>query len=893
MNLLTLPENLDDLTQNFSRETFVFDLLTIYGLPRSTITLLKKNPSKLSGKENEVILKNKVLFHTTTLAEDEHVVIDELQKDKNTYKFNPRFIIVTDFETLLAVDTKTKETLDITLENLGKHYAFFLPWAGMEKAQHVNENPADIRAAYKMDKLYQAIVNDNADYYKTNSHDLNVFLSRLLFCFFAEDTGIFPGDGLFTNSISSHTKENGEGLENYFDSLFAVLNTKDTERSEFAHHFTEFPYVNGGLFEKKIKLPIFTSVSRKLIIESGKLGWDAINPDIFGSMIQAVVHPGQRDNLGMHYTSVPNIMKVIEPLFLNELYEELENNKDNFKKLSKLRERISKIKIFDPACGSGNFLIISYKELCRLEIEIIKYQELLGPGAVTYSGVSLNSFYGIEIDDFAHEIARLSLWLTQHQMNQYFNGMFGIMKPTLPLKESGKIEQGNATRIAWDKVCPRENQFKEQYEIYVLGNPPYLGFLQQKSEQKKDMDIVLKSVEGYRKLDYISCWFYKASSYISNPSGDIKVAFVSTNSTSQGEQASIFWPNIFSMNVEIFFAHQSFKWQNSAKNNAGVTCVIIGLRNVSGEPKYLYINGLKRLAKNINAYLADSNNVAVNKRSKPLSDLPIIELGSSAYDGGFLMLTKEEAEDLLKKYPKSKKFIKQFMGSAEFIRNIKRYCIWIKDEDAEEASKILGIKNRLDKVKSFRKKSGRAKTLETAETPYKFTEIRHKESPAIIAPIISSETRPYIPFGFINKGIVVPNSARVIYNPEPYIFSIITSRMHMVWVRAVAGRLKTDIRYSGTICYNTFPFPRITSKQREELSGHVYNVLEEREKYPNKTMAELYDPEKMPDGLREAHKYLDVAVDQIYRNKPFDSDEDRLTHLFKLYEKMIIKEANQ
>ena len=892
INLVTLQENLENLSQKFSAETFIFDLLSVYELPKSTISLLSKNPTKLSGKAGEVILKNKVLFHVTTLEEDEHVAIDALHKDKNSYKFNPRFIIVTDFVTFLAIDTKTKETLDIQISDLSKHYAFFLPWCGMEKSQHVNENPADIRAAYKMDKLYQAIVNDDPAYYKNYSHDLNIFLSRLLFCFFAEDTGIFPKAGMFTNSVTSHTHENGEELGTYFSTLFDVLNTKDSERSKFASHFLEFPYVNGGLIETKIKLPTFTANSRKLIIESGKLDWSSINPDIFGSMIQAVVHPGQRENLGMHYTSVPNIMKLIEPLFLNDLYTELEKSKNDFNKLTKLRERVSKIKIFDPACGSGNFLIISYKELCKLEIEIIKLQNEIGTGVMTYSGVSLNSFYGIEIDDFAHEIARLSLWLAQHQMNQYFDGMFGILKATLPLKESGKIVRGNATRVVWEEVCPYKDLSGNICEIYVVGNPPYLGFLQQQADHKKDMDLVLKAVDGYKKLDYISCWFFKSAEYLIG-SYNIKVAFVSTNSTSQGEQASIFWPNIFQLGVEIFFAHQSFKWQNNAKNNAGVTCVIIGMRNIINEPKYLYLNGLKRAVKNINAYLADSSNIIVLKRSKPLSAFPIMDLGSSAYDGGFLMLTKEESEGFIERSPNAKKFIKPFMGSAEFIRNIKRYCIWVEDKDVNEAVQILDIKNRMGKVRLFREKSGRGKTLETAQTPYKFTEIRHREAPAIIAPIISSETRTYIPFGFINKGIVVPNSARVIYNPEPWIFSVITSKMHMIWVRAVAGRLKTDIRYSGTICYNTFPLSNITIQQRESLTTHAYNILAEREKFPEKTMAELYDPDKMPDGLREAHKFLDLAIDQIYRSKPFENDEERLAHLFKLYEKMIIKERQK
>ncbi len=891
MNLVDLQENIEVLTQDLRPKMFIFDLLLAYGLPKSTISLLSKNPAKLSGKEDQIILKNKMLFHTTTLEEDEHVAIDSIQKDKNSYKFSPRFIIVTDFVTFLAVDTKTKETLDIQIVDLGKHYAFFLPWCGMEKSQHVNENPADIRAAYKMDKLYQAIVNDDPEYYKNNSHDLNIFLSRLLFCYFAEDTGIFPKTGIFTNSVNSHTHENGDEMDTYFSTLFDVLNTKDSDRSKFASHFLEFPYVNGGLFETNIKLPTFTASSRKLIIECGKLNWDSINPDIFGSMIQAVVHPGQRENLGMHYTSVPNIMKVIEPLFLNDLYEELENSKNDIKKLTKLRERVSKIKIFDPACGSGNFLIISYKELSKLESKIISYAKDLGHQMMSYSGVSLNSFYGIEIDDFAHEIARLSLWLAQHQMNQYFDGMFGIMKATLPLKESGKIVCDNATRADWEIVCPRKDQVVGEYEIYVVGNPPYLGSRNQEDEQKEDLKNLF--VNDYKSLDYISAWFYKGAKYVSGYE-NIKLAFVSTNSISQGEQVALLWPLIFQENVEICFAHQSFKWKNLAKGNAGVTCVIIGLANQGVQIKRLYSSEQYRNVKNINPYLTEGNSSFITRRSSPLSeDFPIASFGNMPNDGGNLILSSEEKNSLISNYPESKKFIFNYVGADDFINGKKRWCLIIEDEKLSEAIKIPDIKNRLDNIKKIRAKSTEKSTREKADTPHKFYFWIHKKGSSIIIPSTTSERRDYIPMGFLDEKSVISNSAQVIYNADPYIFAILNSRMHMTWVRAVGGRLKTDLRYSSALCYNTFPFPDITPKQKESLTTHVYNILEEREKYPNKTMADLYDPDKMPDGLREAHKYLDLAIDQIYRSKPFESDEDRLAHLFKLYEEMIIRKTNE
>lgn len=890
MNFIELQENLEDLSLNLDENSFIFDLLEIYDFPKSTIKKLKLNPSKSSGLENVLILKNKFLFHVIQESEDLHLIIDQYQKQPS--KLRPRFVIVTNFKTFLAFDAKTEETLDINIQDISKHYAFFLPWVGMEKTQHENENPADIKASLKMAKLYDQIVVDNPEYSKNKKHDLNIFLSRLLFCYFAEDTQIFTEDpnGIFINNIDSHTSITGEDLNIYLKDLFSILNTPYSERKNIPHHFTRFPYVNGGLFDVEIELPVFSSKSRKMIIDCGKQDWSKINPDIFGSMIQAVVHPGHRENLGMHYTSVPNIMKVLQPLFLDELYEELQKAGDNISKLEKLRERIVDIKVFDPACGSGNFLIIAYKKLCELESIIIK--RILEKGgskkSPAISAISLDSFYGIEIDDFAHEIAKLSLWIAQYQVNEDFGGLFGSMKPILPLKESGHIVCENAMRIDWDDVCPRTDiKNKKEHEIFVIGNPPYLGFLQQEKEQKEDMKVTLGEIKGYKKLDYISCWFYKASEYISD-SFTISAGFVSTNSVTQGEQASLFWPFVFNNDIEIHFAYQSFKWSNLAKHNAGVMCVIIGLRKSSSFEKYLFTENNKIKVKNINSYLAAADNIIIDKRSKPLSDFPKISLGSSAYDGGNLMLTKSEADNMLEKYPESKKIIKQFLGSAEYIRGIKRYCLWIEDGDLSLANNIPEVKKRLDLTKSFRLSSKRGKTLETASTPHRFTEIRHRNSEGIITPIVSSESREYIPFGFINADIIVPNSARIIYDSNPFIFSIISSKMHMLWVKAVAGRLKTDIRYSGTICYNTFPFPKITEQQKEMLIGHVYNILEERERHPDKTMAELYDPEKMPEGLREAHKYNDLAIESIYRKKPFENDEERLAHLFELYKKMII-----
>lgn len=907
INLVNLQENLENLSQNFSKETFIFDLLSAYELPKSTISLLSKNPFKLSGNSDQIILKNKVLFHKTTLEEDEHVAIDALQKDKASYRFNPRFIIVTDFKTFLAVDTKTKETLDIQIKDLGKHYAFFLPWCGMEKSQYVNENPADIRAAYKMDKLYQEIVNDNKEYYKSNSHDLNIFLSRLLFCFFAEDTGIFSKLGLFTNSVNSHTQEHGEEMDTYFLTLFDVLNTKDSDRSEFASHFLEFPYVNGGLFEARIKLPKFTANSRKLIIECGKLDWSSINPDIFGSMIQAVVHPGQRENLGMHYTSVPNIIKVIEPLFLDELREEFENSKNDIRKLTKLRERISKIKIFDPACGSGNFLIISYKELCKLEIKILQIfnqhnnlSSLMGEDGfvmTTQSSITLNNFYGIEIDDFASQIAKLSLYLAQHQVNLEFEKEFGKLKPILPLQESGNIEHGNATRIDWGKICPRveygidKKAIIREYEIYVAGNPPFEGSRKQKEDQKSDIEFVFNSnTRLYKSLDYVSIWYFKMAQYISG-FNLVKGALVSTNSVTQGEQVSLLWPVVFKQNIEIFFAYKSFKWKNLAKGNAGVTCVIIGLSNPNTKIKRLYGEHQYINAKEINPYLTEGKTIFVHSRSQSLSDFPEMNFGNMPADGGKLLFTQQEKDEFIEKEPESKKWFKKLISADEFLNGKNRYCLWLDGISNSDLNNLPLVMRRVEELKIIRLNSSRP---QLANIPQLFAQITQpKNINYILIPRHSSENRDYIPIDIFTKDEIAHDSCLIVPAEDKYMFAILTSRMHMVWMRSVGGKLETRYRYSKDLVYNTFPFPSITVKQQESLTAHVYNILAEREKYPEKTMADLYDPDKMPDGLREAHRYLDLAIDQIYRSKPFENDEDRLAHLFKLYEDMIIRETNK
>jgi len=917
MNASQIEKNVAALVENFNKEEFIFNLLQAYGISKTTITRLKKGDFNLSKIEGEVLYKSKMLFKEVkkgSLLD----IIDELTKDTDSLKHNPRFVIVTDYKTLLAKDIRTGLTLDTPILEIHKHFGFFLPWAGQEKYAQKNENYADRKASYKMAKLYDILVNENPNIYDDGGHNLNIFLSRLLFCFFAEDTDIFPIEGMFTDTLEQHTQKDGSDIHTFLDRLFKVLNTKDNSKE--ASHFMDFPYVNGGLFRDTIGSPQFTKEARKIIIECGDLDWSEINPDIFGSMIQAVVNPAYRSGLGMHYTSVPNIMKVIEPLFLNQLYEEFEKQRGNDRKLRELIFRISKLKIFDPACGSGNFLIIAYKELRKLEIKIIKEISSLGqqdiynasqakihftkdgheiisnaPQAkmnfkskqfeIWFTQIKLSQFYGIELDDFAHEMAILSLWLAEHQMNKFFVDElhdFGRAKPILPLKEAGNITHGNATRLNWEDTCPKN----ENDEIYILGNPPYLGQRNQKKEHKEDMDFAFYGEKNYKNLDYISIWFLYAAKYTNT--SKIKFAFVSTNSICQGTQVEMLWPKILSYELEIFFAFKDIKWTNNAKGNAGVTVSIIGLSKPNNEKKALYSNDKKISGDNINPYLIIGNTILISKRGNVLSKIPKMEGGNQPREGGHYILSKTEKEIFLKNNPGSIKFIRKLTGSNEFLNNIERWCIWIKEEQVEEAEKIEILKTKIDLVRELRTKGN---TLERNFVNFSYRFIQNKEAvnSQIIIPVVSSEAREYIPIDFIEKDVIILNSANVIYDPETFVFGLLCSKIHNVWVRAVAGKLENRIRYTSGVCYNSFPFPEITQKQKEQINLHVFEVIEQREKHSNKTLAQLYDAEKMPKGLKEAHHQLDLAIERCYRLKPFESDTERLEYLFKEYEKMITK----
>lgn len=888
MKSTEIKHNVQNLIDNFSKDEFVFDLLIAYGISKTSVTRLKKGDYNLSKVDGEILYKKKIFFKVE--ATDKLLSsIESITKEERILKQQPRFAILTDNKQIVAKDLKLGKNLDIKLKELPNYHDFFLPLAGSEVYNSGNNNEADRNASYKMASLYDLLIDENPTIYnsKESIHSLNIFLSRLLFCFFAEDTEIFKDESIFTNTLVQHTTQDGLDTNLFLDDLFDRLNTENVEH--LPEYLRKFEYVNGGLFGQKINAPLFNFKARKTLIELGELNWKDINPDIFGSMIQAVVIPEYRSDLGMHYTSVENIKKLIKPLFLDELYEVYENA-TTVNHLRALIKRISKIKFFDPACGSGNFLIITYKEIRLLEILILeKITDLEGQSpTIKWTAIQLSQFYGIEIDDFAHEMAILSLWLAEHQMNKVFEERlldYGKSKPILPLKEAGQIKQGNATRVDWNIVCP----ISSADEVYVIGNPPYLGSRNQNEEQKKDLDASINMIKSYRKLDYISVWFYKSANYIKGYNA--KSAFVSTNSICQGEQVGILWKPIFEIGIEFDFAYTDFNWTNNAKGKAGVTVVIIGLRNISKIPKYLITDGIITTTQNISPNLENGTTKNIQKQTKPLSKFPEMRRGNMPNDQQFLRISKEEKDQLINKYTEIDKIIKKQVGSDEFINNIERYCYWISDENLSYALTIPEVKLAIDNCYNYRITS-KDKTLHSqALRAHQFREFFECNDNSLLIPIVSSVNREYIPIGFVDRDTIIPNSAQVIYDANSLIFGILTSKMHNVWVKFTAGKMRTDYRYSIFLCYNTFPFPDITNKQKENLNLYVFAILDERAKHPSKTMAQLYNPTTMPKGLLQAHQELDTAIEQCYRLQPFKNDTERLEYLFKQYEEMLQKDT--
>ncbi len=885
MAIIEYEDEIKELVNRDNHDEFIYDFLSIYDkISKSTITKLRKGTNNLAKNPGEVYLKNKLYFKE--IDNDVLSAFIHVETFVSEISSKPRYIIVTDYDRLLAKDTKTKDSLDIKFTQLPKYFEFFLAWNGIEKVDFEKENPADIKAAEYFARIYDQLLNDNEN---VSRHGFNLFLIRLLFCLFAEDTGIFK-DNSFTDFLKMMTADDGSDMNERISELFAFLDKKIRSGNEPAY-LLEFPYVNGQLFTDSHEDIIFSKKTRKSIIDAGELiGWSKVNPDILGSMLQAVASDNKRSHLGMHYTSVPNILKVIKPLFIDDLRNDFQKSKGDENKLNKLYDKIGKIKFMDPACGSGNFLIITYKELRQLEIDIIKELNDMGIATMYVPSVKLSQFFGVEIDDFACDITRLSLWIAEHQMNKKLEDeIHNAVRPTLPLQKAGAIVCGNALRMNWEEIMP-----KDSGKCFIFGNPPYRGASRQDLEQKNDLKLTSKGViKGYKKLDYVSGWFIKASDYSLN--ANCEFAFVSTNSICQGEQVPLLWDYILKNNY-ISFCHTSFNWKNNAKGNAAVIVVIVGITPRKMERKYncIYSDNKVKRVKNISPYLTEINNdVVVKKSKKSLFNLPTMFRGNMPTDGGGLILTPEEYNNL---QPNIKKFVKLFVGSKDSINGNHRYVLWLNSRQYEQIKNNDFIKSRINIVVNMRKASKKKSTNMLALTPWKFEYISQPDSYknfTILVPRVSSVNRLYMTASILNEDSIVSDTATAIYNAPMYLFSILESHMHMVWLKNVGGRLKNDYRYSSDLVYNTFPVPKITKEEKKKLEDLSFEILDIRNEEGG-TLADLYgspnakkSPKKMNPRLLEVHKKLDNLVDSVYRKKGFSNDDERLSLLLNMYDKKI------
>lgn len=893
VNQAKIFEQLEQLTSELNREEFIYGFMTAYDFPKATITQVRQGGARNVAKEaGHVALKNKLYYQNVHEGEDLDSIFEQRIADTAIAKNKIRFVIITDFVRILAWDTLSKELLDIELDELHSNYGFFLPLVGLEKAIIGSENPADVKAAEKMGQLFDIIRTHNHLCTPEDIHSLNVFLTRLLFCFFAEDTGIFSS-AQFTSAIKSYTEEDGSDLDSFLYQLFSVLNTDSNcpKRQSLPAHFTAFPYVNGGLFASDEPVPELGKKGRRLLLECGNMDWSEINPDIFGSMFQAVIDVEQRSRLGQHYTSYSNIMKVIKPLFLDPLQAELDKQLQSaapkrVKGLKALLVRMGQIKVFDPACGSGNFLIVAYKELRKLEMAVIKAFAAVEPQGFAMSGLHLSQFYGIEIDDFACEIARLSLWLAEHQLNSQWQEAFGFAPPALPLRESGNIHSGNSLQLDWLQVCPKG----KEDEVYVIGNPPFLGTLGRSDEQKSDMQVVFSDFKTLGNLDYVACWFWKGATYIRDSRAEL--ALVSTNSICQGEQVATLWPPIFSLGLNIHFAYPTFTWANNARDKAAVHVIIVGL-SARAKSRFLFQkidNDMHRhLVPNISPYLIEGGNTAILGRTHPLvSNVSPLVYGNKPTDGGHLFMNKNDRDDLLLQEPEVLPWIKKALGAEEFLNSRDRWCLWLVGINEEMLQSMPFVKTRVEAVRKLRASSTKMSTRKKAEIPHLFDEIRQPNSSTyIVIPCHSSERRLYIPLGFYSYEVICTNANLFIPNGTLYDFGILSSLLHNDWMRLVAGRLESRYRYSASIAYNPFPWPSVTDAQRKAIESLAEEVILTRADFPGRTLAELYDPDKMPPQLLTAHQALDKAVDSLYRERPFKDSAERLSCLLARYEALV------
>ena len=898
-----------DFNEKAEAKSFMDAFFNVFGINRRRVATFETNVKNETGKQGfiDLLWKGKILIEFKSKGKDLDKAHDQAIGYFSGLKDNelPRYILVSDFANFRLYDLEENTQIEFQLKDLVNNVQAFGFIAGYEQKTYEDQDPVNIKAAELMGKLHDKLKDIGYE-----GHPLEVYLVRVLFCLFAEDTTIFEKQ-LFQDYIEQRTSEDGSDLAGKLQEIFQVLNTPPEKRfKNLDEQLNKFPYVNGRLFEEVLPIASFDSKMRHALLECCYLDWGLISPAIFGSMFQAVMNKDERRNLGAHYTSEKNILKLIEPLFLDELYDEFESVKGNRNKLIDFHKKLGNLKFLDPACGCGNFLVITYRELRILEIEILKVlsRKEMFTNIKNVALLDVDQMYGIEIEEFPARIAEVAMWLIDHQMNQKLSKEFGVYFLRLPLQKAANILHANALQTDWatlikpritetyfydmgkKEVAGKVEAVRDDY-AYILGNPPFIGKQLQNQRQKEDLELVFKELKGTGVLDYVACWYLKSAQYIQNTT--IKVAFVSTNSVAQGEQVGVLWNELFSKyKIKIHFAHRTFRWSNEAKGNAAVHVVIIGFANFDTSNKKLFdyedIKGDPHeiIVKNINPYLVEGKDLVVLKRTTPISKVPEISFGSMPNDGGHFLFTDEEKNEFLKIEPNANKFIKPILSTKEFLNGKKRWCLWLTDIKPNELRELPEIGKRIQLVKDLRASSDRDATKKLASFPTLFGENRQPSTDYILIPRHSSENRKYIPMGFFDKTYIASDSCLFVANAELFHFGVLTSEMHMAWVRNVCGRIKSDFRYSNEIVYNNYPWPlNLTEKQIKSIEICAQKVLDIRKEFPDSSLADLYDIIAMPPKLIKAHQDLDKAVDAAYRSKPFESEAKRMEFLFELYEK--------
>lgn len=881
----------DAKDEDAEAKPFLIDFFEIFGITNKRIARFEHAVKKFGGKQGFVdlfwpgVLLVEMKSRGRNLTRAYNQAMDYFDGIRESDL--PRYILVSDFARFALTDLENGTTLEFSLENLHKEVKNFGFIAGYTTQIITPQDPINIKAAERMGKLHDALKDIGYA-----GHALEVYLVRLLFCLFAEDTGIFQ-KRQFQDYLEQHTTEDGADLAHHLATLFYVLNTPEHQRlKNLDEDLAAFPYVNGKLFAETLPPAGFDAAMRSALLSACMLDWSRISPAIFGSLFQSIMDATARRNLGAHYTSEENILKLIKPLFLDALWAEFEKIQRNHAKLIEFHERLAQLRFLDPACGCGNFLVITYRELRKLELEILKKlhktDQLLEIDTLTK--LNVDQFYGIEIEEFPAQIAQVALWLTDHQMNLQTSEVFGAYFARIPLRHAPTIVHGNALRIDWHDVCPNAD--------YIIGNPPFIGKNYRSAEQDADMQRIfstnahLPPVRLYKTLDFVTAWHYTATAYMkAHP--HTQTALVSTNSLTQGEQVAILWQPLLDAGIKINFAHRTFSWNNEARGKAAVHVVIIGFglqdapektiyeyHDIKGEPHALRAN-------NINPYLLDAPNIMVSSRNKPLSNALEIGKGSQPTDGGHLLLTQAEKEELLRIEPQAAAYIRPFVGAEEFINNIARYCLWLVDCPPQQLRIMPEVLRRVEAVKNMRLGSTKASTRDWASRPTLFTENRQPQTNFLAIPEVSSERRHFVPIGFLKPEIIVSNKIQKVEGATPYSFGVLASTQHNAWIRTVAGRLKSDLNYSANIVYNNFPWPTPTDAQRSAIETAAQGILDARARYPDSSLADLYDPLTMPPELVKAHAKLDKAVDAAYGYKGANSDAERVAFLFGLYQDLI------